>query len=202
MPNDVVGQVFPRSLVEKCAAMVSGLKRLSRRYLALRGRGRRGRGRRRRLCGTARSARTHAGATGTGHHRHHRRTAGPTRTHARGRRSTREDEQPLSGSWRRAAGTARTAGTEHAVVVMAIWLVMPGDCGAGEEDNRHDENNAGDDHHPCRNLVEPGRLCYVRRRSRVSGSRLDRGFRCFSHLLIMPRLETTIKRPAHEVTVN
>jgi hypothetical protein len=88
------------------------------------------------------------------------------------------------------------------VVVIAIGLVVPGDCGAGEEDNRHDENNASDDHHPRRSLVEPGSLCHVRRRSRVSGGRLDRGFGWFSHLLIMPRHRTAIKRSAHKVTVN
>jgi hypothetical protein len=40
---------------------------------------------------------------------------------------------------------------------MAEGLIVTGDGGAGEEDNRHDEDNAGDDHDPCRNLVEPRR---------------------------------------------
>jgi hypothetical protein len=88
------------------------------------------------------------------------------------------------------------------MVVMAIGLVVPSDCGAAEEDDRHDENNAGDDHHPRRDLEEPGRFCHVRRRSGVGGGRLDRGFGCFSHLLIMPRHTTSIKRLADEVAMN
>jgi hypothetical protein len=36
-------------------------------------------------------------------------------------------------------------------------LIMPSDCGASEKDNRHDENNASNDHHPRRSLVEPRR---------------------------------------------
>jgi hypothetical protein len=59
------------------------------------------------------------------------------------------------------------------MVVIVIRLVMPGDRSAGEEDNRHDENDAGNDHHPRRGLVKPGRLCH-RQRRRVD--RLDRGF--------------------------
>jgi hypothetical protein len=79
---------------------------------------------------------------------------------------------------------------------------MPRDSGTGEEDHRDNENNSGDDHHPRRSLVEPRILCRIRRRSRVSGGRLDCGFRCFSHLLIMPRHRTTIKHSVQEVTVN
>jgi hypothetical protein len=150
---------------------------LVRHCLALRGRAwRRGR---RRPRGSAGAARTHAGTTGA--------HAGTARTHTRGRRSTRGDE-PLSSSGRRTAGTAwrPAAVTDHVMVVIAIRLVMPGNCGAGEEDNRHDENNAGNDHHPRRSLVEPGRLCHRRRRRGVRRDRLDRGFGWFSHLLIMP----------------
>jgi hypothetical protein len=86
---------------------------------------------------------------------------------------------------------------EDAVMVVAVGLVVPGDCGAGEEDNRRDENDASDDHDPRRGLVEPGTLYHVRRRSRVGGRRLDRGFWWFSHLLIMPRHGTPIKRCTH-----
>lgn len=75
-----------------------------------------------------------------------------------------------------------------------VMVVMPADCGAGEEDDRHDENNAGDDYHPRRSLVEPGRLCYVRRRRRAGGGRLDRGLGCFGHVSIMPRREPTINQ--------
>jgi hypothetical protein len=90
---------------------------------------------------------------------------------------------------------------EDAVMVVAVGLIVPGDCGAGEEGNRHDENDASDDHNPRRGLVEPGTRRHVRRRSRVGGGRLDRGFWWFSHLLIMPRQGTPIKRCTHEVTV-
>ena len=41
---------------------------------------------------------------------------------------------------------------------MTERVIMPGDEGAGEEDDRHDENSAGDDHHPGRSLVEARRL--------------------------------------------
>jgi hypothetical protein len=41
-------------------------------------------------------------------------------------------------------------------MVLAEGVVMPGDRGTGEEDDRHHENDAGDDHHPRRDLVEAG----------------------------------------------
>src|SRR5689334_10668493 len=96
---------------------------------------------------------------------HHRRTAGPTGAHA-GRQWSREDEHPTG---RRTVGTA---GSKHAVV-MTEGLIMPGDCGAGEEDDRHDENDARDNHHPRRHLIEPRRLRQVRRHRRGGGRRLD-----------------------------
>jgi hypothetical protein len=91
---------------------------------------------------TTGAARTHTRAEGSWH-RHHRHTAG---THPWWEWSTREDEHPFG-----AFGTARTV---HAVM-MTERLIMSADEGAGEEDNGHDENGAGDDYHPGRSLVEP-----------------------------------------------
>ena len=88
--------------------------------------------------------------------------------------------------------------TEHAVVVMAIVVVMPGDRSAGEEDNRHHENDAGDDHHPRRYLIEAGMRCCIRgrswmwRRRRAGRRRLDWGLGCLGHVSIMPRHGPTI----------
>jgi hypothetical protein len=132
---------------------------------------------------TAMTARTHARAEGSRHHR----TAGPTGAHAGGKWSW-EDDHPV--------GAFRTARTKHAVV-MTEGLIMPGDEGAGEEDNRHDENRAGDDYHPRRGLVEPRMLRYVqRRRRRAKRRRLDLGLRCLGHSLIMPTRAPVIKHRA------
>jgi len=136
-------------------------------------------------AGTTGSARTHARSEGPGHHR---RTAGPTGAHA-GWKWSREDEHPAG------RGTFGTAGTKHAVVMAeGEGLIMPGDCGASEEDDRHDENNAGDDHHPRRSLVEPRRLRYGRRRA--GGWRLDLVLGCLGHLSIMPTCAPTNKHRA------
>ena len=136
------------------------------------------------------SARTHTRAKGPRHHR----TAGPTGAHPRWQWSTREDEHPF--------GTFGTARTKHAVV-RAERVIMPGDRGASEEDNRHDENRAGDDHHPRRSLVEPRRLRYgrrrVRRRRRAGVRRLELGLGCLGHPSIMPTRAPTIKRRADGV---
>jgi hypothetical protein len=103
---------------------------------------------------------------------------GPTGAHARGKWSTRK-YRPRSR--RRALGALRTERAVYAVVVMV--LVMPSDRGAGEEDHRDHEDDACDDHHPRRGLIKARVLCRVRRRAR---RRLDRGFGCFGHALIMP----------------
>lgn len=96
--------------------------------------------------GTTRPTRSHARSERA---RHHRRTTGPTGAHA-WRKWARENRYPSR------KGSFGTAGEKHPVV-MAEGLIVTGDGGAGEEDNRHDEDNAGDDHDPCRNLVEPRR---------------------------------------------
>lgn len=91
-------------------------------------------------AGTAGPTRPHAGAEGSWHHRRTARPAGA---------GAGDDEHP-------AGGTFRTARTEHAVV-MAERLVMPANHCAREEDDRHDENDPGDDHYPRGNLVQPRR---------------------------------------------
>jgi hypothetical protein len=136
-----------------------------------------------------------AGTTGT-----HVRAPGPTGAHARGKWSTREG-RPLPRPGRGGVGTTGALGavrTEHAVVVMAIVLVMPGDRSAGEEDNRHHENDAGNDHHPRRYLIEAGMRCcmwgrsWMWRRRRAGRRRLDWGLGCLGHVSIMPRHGPTI----------
>jgi hypothetical protein len=88
---------------------------------------------------TAMAARTHTRAERP-RHRHHRHTAG---AHLWWKWCTLEDDHPF--------GTARTV---HAVM-MTERVIMSADEGAGEEDDRHDENSSGDDYHPGRSLVEP-----------------------------------------------
>ena len=121
---------------------------------------------------TTGSARTHTGAEGTWHHR----STGPTGAHARGKWSGEDDHS---------FGTSGTAGTIHAVV-MTERVIMPGDEGTGEEDDRHDENRAGDNHHPRRSLVEPRMFQCVGRRRRWPGRRLELGLGCLGHPSIMP----------------
>ena len=136
-----------------------------------------------------------AGSTRAERPRHHRRTTGPTGAHARRKWSTWEERQPLA---RRR--TFRRFGTEEAMVV--VMMVMAGDRGAGEEDNGHHENDAGDDHHPGRNLVKPGRprCMQMRRRRRPCRQRLDRGFGCLGHVSIMPTHAPVIKHRRQQVT--
>jgi hypothetical protein len=134
------------------------------------------------------------GATRPEGPRHHRRATGPTGSHARGKWSARK-ERPRTR--RCAIGTLGIERTVHAVVVMVI--VMPGDCGTGEEDNRHHENDSCDDHHPRRDLVEARMLGWVRgrsrwRRRRGSRWRLDRRFGCLGHASIMPRQAAAINQ--------
>jgi hypothetical protein len=89
-------------------------------------------------------ARTHTGTEGAWHHR--AAGPGPPGAHARWKWTWREDDHSF--------GTAGTVGTKHAVV-MTERVITPGDESTGEEDDRHDENRAGDDHDPGRSLVEP-----------------------------------------------
>ena len=130
---------------------------------------------------------THARAEGP---RHHRRTAGPTGAHP-GWKWSWEYVHPF--------GTFGTARTKHAVV-MVEGAIVPADCRAGEEDNRHDENSAGDDHYPRRNLVKPRRSrCVGRRRRRAGRWGLNLGLRCLGHPSIMPTCAPAIKHRARGV---
>jgi hypothetical protein len=128
------------------------------------------------------SARTHTGAERTRHHR----PTGPTGAHARGKWSGKDDH------------SFGTAGTIHAVV-RTERVIMPGDEGTGEEDDRDNENSAGDNHHPGRSLIKTRMLRYARRgrrhRRRRAGGRRRRelGLGCLSHPLIMPTGAPAIK---------
>jgi hypothetical protein len=139
---------------------------------------------------TAMAARAHTRTVGPWHHR---RTARPAGAHAGRKWSAREDEHPF--------GTFGTARTVHAVVMAEEGLIMPGNCRAGEEDNRHHENRAGDNHHPRRSLIEPRRLRHMRRRRRRAGGRRRRelGLGCLGHPSIMPTRAPTIKHRARAV---
>jgi hypothetical protein len=144
---------------------------------------------RRAAVATAMTARTHTRAEGPWHHR----TAGPTGAHA-GWKWPWENDHPFGTSW--------PARTVHAVV-RPERVLTPGGIGAGEEDNRDDENRAGDDYHPRCDLVEPRRLHCVRghgrRRRRAGVRRLELGLGCLGHPSIMPTSASAIKRRAHGV---
>jgi hypothetical protein len=139
------------------------------------------------------AARTHTGAEGTWHHR----PTGPTGTHARGKRSGKDDHS---------FGTSGTAGTIHAVV-MTERVIIAGDEGAGEEDDRQDENSAGNDDYPGRSLIKTRMLRHARhrhrRRRRAGGRRgLELRLGCLSHPLIMPTGAPAIKHRAQESSMS
>ena len=96
-------------------------------------------------------------------------------------------------------GRRRPVGAGHAVmVVVAEWVSLAGEHGAGEEHDRDHENDPGDDHDPRRDLIEPVVLCRERLRPRGwAGRRL--GFRCLGHDLIMPRRAPAINQPRSRV---
>ena len=128
-------------------------------------------GARRRAAGSrSRGRRQLAGATGT-------------------TRSAREAGLPRFVPHRRAPRASRTARSEHAVVGVITAVVMPENYGAGKEYDRQDENDPGDNHNPRRGRVELGRLGprrwrrWRRWRRCGDGSRLGRGFGCFTHTL-------------------
>jgi hypothetical protein len=86
--------------------------------------------------------------------------------------------------------------------MVVVMMVMNGDCGAGEEDNCRHENNAGDDHHPGRDLVKPrrpGSMQMRRRLRRAYWGRLDMRFRCLGHVSIMPTHAPVIKHGHQQV---
>lgn len=72
------------------------------------------------------------------------------------------------------------------VVVEATVTSVPAEREAGEEDDRDDEHDPGDDGNPRRELEDPGGpvwRCVCRRRRRCSCGMCPRswGFRCFTH---------------------
>ena len=74
------------------------------------------------------------------------------------------------------------------VVVASVVMVMAGDLEAGEENGRGDEQDAGDDHNPRREPVEPIRFDWLSRwHCGVSGDRSRPGWciRCFTHAEMM-----------------
>jgi hypothetical protein len=137
---------------------------------------------------TTGSAWTHTGAEGAWHHRPTR----PTGANARGKWSGKDDHS---------FGASGTAGTIHAVV-MTERVIIPGDEGTSEEDDRHDENGAGNDHDPGRSLIKTRMLRDARRRRRRRAGgrrrRLKLGLGCLSHPLIMPTGAPAIKHRAQE----
>ena len=137
---------------------------------------------------TTGSGRTHTGTERTWHHR----PTGPTGTHARGKWSGKDDHS---------FGTSGTAGTVHAVV-MTERVIIAGDEGTGEKDDRQDENRAGNDDYPGRSLIKTRMLLHHarrRRRRRAGGRRgLELRLGCLSHPLIMPTGAPGIKHRAQE----
>ena len=74
------------------------------------------------------------------------------------------------------------------VGVASVVMMMAGDLEAGEENGRDDEQDAGDDHNPRRESVEPIRFQWLSRwHCGVSGDRSRPGwcFRCFTHAEMM-----------------
>jgi hypothetical protein len=148
-------------------------------------------GARRRSAGSRRGGRRQlAGATGTGRPNDRAtrttRSAERRRSHAGATRSARKAGLPVAH--RRAPRAPRTPRSEHAVRIAVVTVVVvPEDYGAGKKDDRQDENDPGDNHNPRRGRVEPGRLGSRRRcrwwRGCGNGSRLGRGFGCFTHAL-------------------
>jgi hypothetical protein len=161
----------------------------------------------RRIAGSRSDARRQlAGATGTSRAREWAaRLVGPTWEGRRRRRARGEAGLPRTVAHRRRAPRAtRTAGSEHAVVIL-VAVVMPEDYGAGEEDDRQDENDPGDNHHPRRGRIQPRRLGPWRRRGRRScgdGSRLGRGFGCFAHALNIAQPITAVTGFGNKLAVN
>lgn len=67
------------------------------------------------------------------------------------------------------------------VMVAAVMSVVSGDPEAGEEDGRDDEQDAGHDHHPGSQSVEPIRFNRLGRWRGGNRGRRGWGFRCFTH---------------------
>lgn len=163
--------------------------------LASRRRARHGGRRRRRLSGTRRSTRT----AGT-----RRRATRETGAHTRGRRPTGESELPPR------TRAARTAARTHlAVMVMTVVMTLPRTehHGTRKEQGPRDECDAGDDHHPRRDAVEPRRLFHHPpwwRCGGCDGACLGCGLGRFSHVLNIAQCRNSRKesrtQSCHELT--
>jgi hypothetical protein len=67
------------------------------------------------------------------------------------------------------------------VGVPSVVMMMAGDLETGEENGRDDEQDAGDDHNPRREPVEPIRFNRHGRWLGGDGGRPGWDFRCFTH---------------------
>src|SRR6185312_5458986 len=97
------------------------------------------------------------------------------------------------------SGAAGSARVEHAVVMVAVVVVLPNE-GADEEHRRDDEHDARDDHHPGRRRVEPRRLhplrWWRRWRSDWGGwGRLGLRFGCLAHAMPYCPARHVLNRP-------
>ena len=70
-------------------------------------------------------------------------------------------------------------------VVASVVMVMAGNLEAGEEDGRDDEDDAGDDHYPRREPVEPVGFNYLSCWCGGDRSRPGWVFWCFAHVEMM-----------------
>lgn len=71
------------------------------------------------------------------------------------------------------------------VVMASVVTVVAGNLEAGEENGHDDEQDAGDDHNPRREPVEPIRFNWLRRLRRGDRGRPNWCFRCFTHAQMM-----------------
>ena len=69
------------------------------------------------------------------------------------------------------------------VVMASVMTVVAGDLETGEEDAHCDEHDAGDDHDPRRESVEP--IGFDRHSRWLGGDGSRPGFRCFTHAQMM-----------------
>src|SRR6185312_935083 len=97
------------------------------------------------------------------------------------------------------SGASGSARVEHAVVMVAVVVVLPNE-GADEEHRRDDEHDARDDHHPGRRRVEPRRLhplrWWRRWRSDWGGwGRLGLRFGCLAHAMPYCPARHVLNRP-------
>lgn len=113
--------------------------------------------------------------------------------------------RPGAGSPRPVA-RAWAARVEHAVVMVAVVVVLPNE-GADEEHRGEDEHDARDDHHPGCRRVEPRRLDPRRRWRRGRSGRGGRGrlglrFGCLAHAMPYCPARDVRNRPRRQIAWN